>query len=125
MRVKDVMRKVIVVGPEDTVDRVSKLMGERKTGCVLVELSRHNHFTLTERDIVTKVVAKGRDPGQVRAREIMTELRYTIDAGATLQKSSRILYSYPTSYLPVMQNGEIVGVIAASDIADSACPAIR
>ncbi len=75
------------------------------------------YYILTERDIITKVVAENRDPKQVKAREIMTKLRYTIDAQATIEKASKIFNSHHIRRLPVMEMGEIVGIITARDIA--------
>ena len=47
----------------------------------------------------------------------MTELRYTIDASADVTKASEIFNLQRIRRLPVMENGEIVGMVTARDVA--------
>lgn len=117
MKVREIMHSITVVKPDTSVREVAELMRKKKIGSVLVELAPLRYGILTERDILTKVVAEDADPAQVKASEVMTELRYTIDAEASVEKASEIIDANNIRRLPVMQNGEIVGMVTARDVA--------
>lgn len=111
------MHGITQVGPRESVESIARTMEERGVGSVLMERPRGRYYILTERDIVVRVVAEGRDPREVKAEEVMTRLKYTIDSEATIEKSSSILNTHHIRRLPVMHNGEIAGIITARDIA--------
>ncbi|MEE9595062.1 MAG: CBS domain-containing protein, partial [Candidatus Hydrothermarchaeales archaeon] len=57
------------------------------------------------------------DPKKTRARDIMTELRYTLDGNASIKKASEIFNKHRIRRLPIMEAGEIVGVVTSRDVA--------
>ncbi|MFL5921716.1 MAG: CBS domain-containing protein [Gaiellaceae bacterium] len=77
--------------------------------------------TLTDRDIVTRVVAEGRDPQAVTAREVASTNLVTIDPQQDLDEALRLMASNQVRRLPVVQeDGRLVGVVAQADIAREA-----
>ena len=117
MKVKEIMHGITVVKPDTTIKEVAEIMTAKRIGSVLVEIAPLRYGILTERDILTKVVANDVDPRQVKAKEVMTELRVTIDAEASVEKASEILNVHHIRRLPVMKDGEIVGMVTARDVA--------
>ncbi|NOZ82825.1 MAG: CBS domain-containing protein [Euryarchaeota archaeon] len=117
MQVREIMHGITVVAPEMSVLEAAKIMKEKNIGSVLVKLGEAQWGILTERDIVTKVVARGLRFKEVRVSEVMTELKVTIDASAPLSKASELFNLYPVRRLPVIENGEIVGMVSARDVA--------
>ena len=74
---------------------------------------------LTDRDIVVKVLAEGRDPSQVRAGELGAGDGKTITIGAddSIEDALRTMSENQVRRLPVIDGHELVGIIAQADIA--------
>jgi CBS domain-containing protein len=117
MTVKEIMHETTIVEPATSVLETAKLMRDKDIGSVLVKINDLDYGIVTERDILYKVIARELDPKRTTVKDIMTELRYTIDSGATIQKASEIFNIHHIRRLPVMENGDIVGMITARDVA--------
>lgn len=115
--VKEIMHAATIIEPSTSVLEVARIMRDKNIGSVLVKLSELDYGIVTERDIILKAVARDIDPKSLKASEIMTKLLYTIDSSASVQKASEIFNIHPIRRLPVMENGEIIGMITARDVA--------
>jgi CBS domain-containing protein len=76
--------------------------------------------TLTDRDIVTRVVAEGKDPQSVTVREVASTNLVTVDPKQDLDEALRLMASNQVRRLPVVEDGRLVGVIAQADVAREA-----
>ena len=77
--------------------------------------------TLTDRDIVTRVVAVGKDPETVMVREVASTDLVTIDTQQDLGEALRLMATNQVRRLPVVEeDGRLVGVIAQADVAREA-----
>jgi signal-transduction protein with cAMP-binding, CBS, and nucleotidyltransferase domain len=117
MTVKDIMHGITLVEPDASILEVARIMRDKNIGSVLIKVDPLHWGIVTERDIIIKIVARDVDPKATKASEIMTELRYTIDASASTQKASEIFNIHPIRRLPVMEDGEIIGMVTARDVA--------
>jgi CBS domain-containing protein len=73
---------------------------------------------LTDRDIAIRVVAEGRDPGQVTVKEVASKQVVTIDPQQDLDEALRIMAKHQVRRLPVVEeDGKLVGVVAQADVA--------
>jgi CBS domain-containing protein len=74
---------------------------------------------LTDRDIVVKVLAEGRDPSQVRAGELGAGDGKTITIGAddTVDVALRTMTEHKVRRLPVIDDHRLVGIISQADVA--------
>lgn len=117
MTVKEIMHETTIVEPATSVLEAAKLMRDKDIGSVLVKINELDYGIVTERDILYKVIARELDPKRTTVKDIMTALRYTIDSNATIQKASEIFNIHHIRRLPVMENGDIVGMITARDVA--------
>ncbi len=120
MTVKEIMHAITVVKPDISVMEVARIMRDKDIGSVLIKLNELEWGIATERDIIIKVIARDIDPKTTKISDIMTPLQYTIDANATIQKASEIFNVHDIRRLPVMQDGEIIGIITARDVAKRA-----
>ena len=77
--------------------------------------------TLTDRDIVTRVVAEGKDPQSVTVREVASTNLVTVDPKQDLDEALRLMASNQVRRLPVVEEGgRLVGVVAQADVAREA-----
>jgi CBS domain-containing protein len=76
---------------------------------------------LTDRDIVTRVVAEGKDPQSVKVRDVASTDLVTIDPQEDIDEALRLMASYQVRRLPVVEeDGRLVGVLAQADVAREA-----
>ena len=74
---------------------------------------------LTDRDIVVKVVAQGKDPANVRAGELGVGDGKTITIGADdpIEEALRTMTEHKVRRLPVIDGKRLVGIISQADVA--------
>jgi len=67
---------------------------------------------LTRKTLVREVVAAGRDPREVRLREIAEPPLFTFDASLPLEDGFRQLEEHDLERVPVVESGRLVGVLS-------------
>ena len=96
----------------------AKMMKEEDVGLAPIVEGDRLVGALTDRDIVTRVVAEGRDPQSVTAREVASTDLVTIDPQQDLDEALRLMASNQIRRLPVVaEDGRLVGVLAQADVA--------
>ena len=77
---------------------------------------------LTDRDIVVKVLAEGKDPASTKAGELGQGKPVTIGADDSLDELVRTMAQHEVKRVPVIDGHRLVGVVSESDVAASAAP---
>jgi CBS domain-containing protein len=72
---------------------------------------------LTDRDIVVKALAQGRDPASTKAGELAEGKPVTIGADDSISETLKTMAQYQVRRLPVIDGHDLVGIIAVADIA--------
>jgi CBS domain-containing protein len=72
---------------------------------------------ITDRDIVLKCVAAGRNPADMMARELETGTPYWVDADANVDEAIDMMERHQVRRLPVISDHRMVGIISQGDIA--------
>jgi CBS domain-containing protein len=73
---------------------------------------------VTDRDIVLRVVAEGKDVGSTTVGEIATSDLVTIDPQQNLDEALRLMAQHQVRRLPVVEeDGRLVGILAQADVA--------
>ena len=72
---------------------------------------------LTDRDIVVKVVAEGKDPRSVHAGELAQGEAVTIGADDSAEEIMRTMSEHKVRRLPVIDGHDLVGIVAQADVA--------
>lgn len=116
--VKDVMSSpVITVNENASAQEVAKLMKDNDIGCVIVNSSEGRPVgIITEKDLVTRVVAENIKPSEVAAKEVMSAPLITIDAEKTISEAAKEMNRYNVRRLAVMYKSQLVGIITSKDI---------
>lgn len=119
-RVGSVMerRKILTAPPETTVSRAAELMAEWKVGAVMVVEGTRLVGIFTERDVVFRVVAKGRDPAQTLLSEVMTPDPRTIDPAKSFGYALLLMHENGFRHMPVVEDGKPVGMVSARNALD-------
>jgi CBS domain-containing protein len=72
---------------------------------------------VTDRDIVTRAVAQGRDPKDVRAGELAQGKPVTIGADDDTSEVLRTMAGHKVRRLPVIDGHRLIGIVAVADVA--------
>ena len=72
---------------------------------------------ITDRDIVTKVIAEGRDPASVKVGELGDGKPVTIGADDSVSEAIRTMKEHQVRRLPVIDGHDLVGIVSQADIA--------
>ena len=119
--IRDVMSSnPCAIDADKPVAHAAKMMKQEDVGLAPVVEGDRLVGTLTDRDIVVRVVAEGKDPQTVTAREVASTDLVTIDPQQDLDEALRLMASKQVRRLPVVEEGRLVGVLAQADIAREA-----
>ena len=118
---KDVMSQgVECAGEKDTIADAAKKLKELDIGAMPIcgEDDRLKGM-LTDRDIVVKVLAQGKDPSSTRAGELGQGDSKTVTIGAddSIDEALSTMSSNQVRRLPVIDGKKLVGIVSQADIA--------
>ncbi len=99
-----------------SAEEASSYMAERNVGAVVVLERGQLAGLLSERDILTKVVAMGRDPKKTRVGEIMTENLVMVEAHRTYEDCLALMKRNGIRHLPVVDSGRLLGLVSLRDL---------
>lgn len=102
--------------PDNSVAEAVALMTEQRIGAVMVVRGGRLVGIFTERDVVTRVVNPGRDPGSTTLAEVMTESPKTIAPRALAGEALELMVRLGCRHLPVADDHEIVGMVSIRDL---------
>ncbi len=115
----DVMTKNIVyIDGSATVGEAVKVMLEKKVSALIVNSRNADDAfgIVTRKDVVSKIVAPGKDPKAVKVHEIMTKPLITVSPGLSVKYCARLFSKTGIRRAPVFDGKKIVGVLSNSDI---------
>ncbi len=106
------------IGENDTLARAAQMMRDMHVGALLICGSDDRlHGIVTDRDIVVKCVAEGRDPKSINAGELALGPPIWVDADAETTEVVRIMIESGIRRVPVLEDHRLVGMISEADIA--------
>jgi CBS domain-containing protein len=118
LRVEDVMvKEVITIDEELTVKEAAEIMNKFEIGCVIGVRRGKAMGILTERDVLKRVVAEGRDASKVKVREAMTSPLVIAEPGMDLGEAVKLMFQMKIKKLPVVDGKRLVGLVSLTDIA--------
>lgn len=102
----------------DTLQRAAQLMSELEVGALPVSGDNDRMCGIvTDRDIVLKCVALGRDPAMVTAGELCVGTPRWIAAQASVEEVLQEMQNHRIRRLPVIEDKRLVGMISEADLA--------
>jgi CBS domain-containing protein len=108
--------KLFTVGPEITVYEAIELMCEKNIAAVLITENEKLAGIFTERDYARKVVLKGKSSKATLLGELMSRNPYTISSENTVEECMKVMNEKMIRHLPVVDNGNLLGVISVGDL---------
>ena len=116
--VRDVMTpSVRTVSPTQSLVEAAEVMKGEDVGSVPVVEEGRLTGILTDRDIVTRAVAERRDPQSVLVNEVASRELVTVEPEHELDEALALMARHQVRRLPVVEEGQLVGMLAQADVA--------
>ncbi len=113
----DGQQALCCLGPEATAREAAEVMRERRVGAVMVvEHGGVLKGIVTERDLVSRLLAEGRDPGSTNLAEIMTENPETLRPDESALDALAKMQAGRYRHLPVLDGNDIIGMVSVRDL---------
>ena len=109
-------RDLISIRPDTSVLDAIKLMADKGIGSLVVTENDELKGIVTERDYARKVIIKGRSSKTTQVAEIMTVDVITASSDLTVNKCMAMMTEKRCRHLPVIDDGELVGMISIGDL---------
>ncbi len=117
-KVRDVISPEPIAPPLDApLTEAARLMRDQGIGGVLVTRGGRLCGLITDRDIVVRAVAEGRDLRGTRLGEVCSAGVVTIGPDDEADTAVRLMREQGVRRLPVVENGEAVGIVSIRDVA--------
>ena len=119
MKVRSAMTTpCITISPEESVAVASRTLTHYNIGMLPVcSPDGTLQGVLTDRDIVTRCLAGGKDPQKTPVRDIMTHQLHTADPNMEAGTAAHLMGSQQIRRLPVVENGKLCGLLSLGDLA--------
>jgi CBS domain-containing protein len=103
---------------ETGVAEAARILRDEDVGSLPVLREGRVIGMLTDRDLVVRVLAEGRDPGSTRVAEVVSGDPVTVRADQDLDEAVRLMARHQVRRLPVVEDGDrLVGILAQADVA--------
>ena len=107
-----------VVTPETSVSEAAQLMKSDDIGSLPILDGEQLAGMVTDRDIVIRAIAEGKDPRGMPVREVASRELVTVNADEELSSALQLMASQQVRRLPVVDDdGRLVGILAQADVA--------
>ena len=118
MKVRELMTtEPVTVEPKPTLGEVATLMKQEDCGSLPVVEGGRLVGIVTDRDIVVRGVAAGKDPKTQRVSEVMSANPVTIGPDNDVSDAEVKMADRQIRRLPVVEGGKLVGIIVTAQIA--------
>ena len=119
MKVRELMTgHVLRIHPEENVEVAARTLAQFNIGALPVCSQNGNlQGMITDRDLVIRCVAAGKDPGQTKVRDIMTNQVITVAPDTEVGVAAHLMGRQQVRRLPITENGKLCGMVSLGDMA--------
>jgi CBS domain-containing protein len=117
------IRDVMTPNPQtvtqnDSISDAARIMAREDTGIVPVVDGRKIVGLITDRDIVVRLIAEGRDASGAKVNDAMTRSVRSVQEDAPVSEVMQLMSSAQVRRVPVVnRSNELVGIVSLADLA--------
>ncbi len=118
-RIRDILQEhpeLYVVQQHVTVEEAARFMAEKNIGALPVLEGNRLVGIVSERDVITRVVAQSKDPAKPPVREVMSTDLLVASPDEPYESCLRKMKQANIRHLPVIEEDKLVGVISLRDL---------
>ncbi|MGB9726818.1 MAG: cyclic nucleotide-binding/CBS domain-containing protein [Nitrososphaeria archaeon] len=117
LTVREVMNSPVITGkPDETIRMIAKKMTENEVGSIVIVEDGKPVGMVTDGDIIDRVVSKGLNPDEVKAKDIMSKPILTVDVETTIVDAAKYMRKNRVKRVGVTYRGRIEGILSIWDI---------
>ncbi len=119
MKVRELMTQTVIrIHPEEPVEVAARTLTQYNIGALPV-CGRDGQIygMVTDRDLVTRCMAAGRNAGSMKVRDVMTDRVVSARPDMDAALVARIMGRQQVRRLPVVENGRLCGMVSLGDLA--------
>ena len=109
-------KEVVTIPAAASCHEIATKLKQEAVGCLVVVAEGRPVGILTDRDLLTRVIAAGRDTGATVARDVMSEPLVTVDPERPLERVVDAMAANSIRRVPVVRDGELVGIVSLDDL---------
>jgi len=118
MNVRKIMTTDITKAtPENTLVYVATMMRDEDIGSLPIVDGNGLIGIITDRDIVIRAIADGKDPSTTKVEEVLSEELESVEPDTDVTDAADLMASRRIRRLPVVEDGQLVGMVSLGDIA--------
>jgi len=108
---------VVTVEEDITVKKAVAIMNKYEIGCLIVTKRSKPVGIITERDMLTRVLAESRAAEKTKVAEVMSRPLIFADPNMDLEEAAKLMFKMKVKKLPVVSDGRLVGLVTLTDLA--------
>jgi len=108
--------RVRAIAPDETVLAAAQRMNDDKIGSLVVMRGSTLVGIVTERDVMTRVVAARKDPASTAVAAVMTPEPITCTPSTSIGEARAIMSKRRIRHLPVCDDDKLVGMVSIGDL---------
>ena len=119
MKLREIMTNpVLRIRPEEPVGVAARMLAQYNIGALPVcGYDGSLKGLVTDRDIVTRCLAAGRDPAKTQVSQVMTARVVTARPDMEVSLASHLMGREQVRRLPIVENGRLCGMVSLGDLA--------
>lgn len=118
--VRDLLREkgpdVWSIAPDASVYEALKLMADKNLGALIVKQNDQVNGLISERDYARKIILRGRTSRDTSVKDIMVTHVAFAEPTQTLEECMALMTDKHIRHLPVMESGELIGMLSIGDL---------
>jgi signal-transduction protein with cAMP-binding, CBS, and nucleotidyltransferase domain len=116
--VKCCREQVVAVSPDTPAVEVARIMGEKNVGSVVVVTGDNRPAgILTDRDLAIRVMAQEKNPGEIRAEDVLTRDVITFQDSMGIYEAIQKMTDAGIRRMPIVDDaGKLIGIVTMDDI---------
>lgn len=112
----NLQKGIVHVSPQTTVADAVRTMAENNVGAVVILESKRLAGIFTERDLLRRVVAQGRDPGATPISEVMTANVIVAKSDDSYEEVLQIMNTTKCRHIPIVEGESLKGIVSMRDL---------
>jgi len=104
-------RMVAMIDENETVPEAARLMSDKYIGSVVVTCHGEVTGLFTERELMMRVVGKGRDPSRVKVRDVMRTDHVKVSPEESVSNCLDLMKENRCRHLLVFEGDEFIGIV--------------
>jgi len=118
MKISEIMTTEIKKAtPDNTLADIAAMMRDEDVGALPVVQDGELRGIVTDRDIVVRAIAEGKEPTTATVQEVLSEELESVEPDDDVEDAADLMASRQIRRLPVVQRGKLIGMVSLGDIA--------